>query len=113
MWPNCDAHITVAYVKEGAVSERLLATARQELVIQGRRACSRWLAEGLPSEVHRADHYAAVCILVWSRLHESLHSLRAVLGRHSEPFSVMRKEAFHVSFRSPRGCSFDACMCGR
>ena len=58
-------------------------------------------------------NYAAVCILVRSGLHESLHSLRAVLGRYSVTGAVSRKEAFHVSFGSPRGCSFDACTCGR
>ena len=111
MWPNCDAHITVAYVQGLAFSDALLERARRELIIQGRHSDRLWQASGSLAPFHREADYAAVCIHVSTGLHDSLHKLRDALGVPCASGLLSRKDAFHVSLRSPRGCRFDARTC--
>lgn len=79
-YPNCDAHVTIAYVKEAAMTEKRLALLQAELKRQLGKP-GRWRTVAAPMLEVWEDDYAALQILVSCPIHQSLHALRGQLSQ--------------------------------
>ena len=79
-YPNCDAHITIAYVKDPWLTERRMALLDAELQRQ-RRNPDRWRVVATPMKECWFEDYAALWLIVWSPIYEAMHVLRSQLHK--------------------------------